>query len=121
MDAVEFLTSTVISGYAYDFLKQGFLITAKNVKDFFSNNLYEIPNEQARYISSNIQKIEPSDVHNLSREQFITKYENLFQIQNTSINNDNTTFNSTNTMANMGTQNINGDIYIGSPTQKKRS
>lgn len=119
MDAVEFLTSTIASGLAYDYLKCGCLITAKNVKEFFSDELYEITNDQARVISSNIQKIQPSDIQTLNKDQFINKYKNLFENLNVSITNDSTTINSTNALTNMGSQTINGDIHIGTTPQKK--
>lgn len=119
MDATEFLTTTIISGYVYDFLKQGLLATAKNVKDFFSDNLYELSNEQAREINSNIQKIDTSDIQILSKEEFINKYETFFIKNDSSINNINNTLNSTNAMNNMGSQHINGNIYIGSTPEKK--
>lgn len=100
-DILNFLNGTIISGIMYDYFKAGIKLTAKNIKDFFQENLYDLPNEQARVIFAKTQDI-PTSSFNMSKDDFISQYTNHFEpnIENILKNQTNIGNKNTNIMAN---------------------
>lgn len=107
---MDFLTGTIISGFVYDLIKQGFTISVKKIKDFFSNeNCVEISNEQALQIYTQIKDTNAESQANLlTRQEFVSQYENFFELNTT-----NNSTNQTNIVAN------NSPITFNQNIQKK--
>lgn len=68
---MDIITGAIISGVIYDILKNGALITAKSIKEYFLEELLEVSNEQARRIAEQARSVDFSDVSNISKEKFI--------------------------------------------------
>lgn len=114
---MDFLTGTIISGFVYDLIKQGFTISVKKIIDFFSNeNCVEISNEQAFQIYTQIKDTNAESQANLlTRQEFVSQYENIFKLNttNNSTNQTNIGDNNTNIVAN------NSPITFNQNVQKK--
>lgn len=116
---MDIITGAVISGVIYDILKNGALITARSIKEYFLEELLEVSNEQARQIAEQARNINFDDVSNVSKEKFIENHQNRFHTINSvnqnvnSPNNSGTLFNNS---ANNLTQNFN---LPDNPVQKK--
>ncbi len=116
---MDIITGAIISGVIYDMLKNGALITAKSIKEYFLEELLEVSNEQARKIAEQARSVDFSDVSNVSKEKFIENHQNQFHNINSvnqnvnSPNNSGTLFNNS---ANNLTQNFN---LPDNPVQKK--
>ena len=82
---MDFLTSTLVSGLVYDLVKLGTMLTAKKIQEFFVENFFEITQQQAIEIYSKSQDIPKLEFENLSRNEFISKYEKNFQLSNSEI------------------------------------
>ncbi|MGP5211737.1 hypothetical protein ACTXJ5_13210 [Psychrobacter alimentarius] len=79
---MDIITGAIISGIIYDILKNGTLITAKNIKDYFSEELLEISNEQAREIAEQAKSLDFDNPNEVSKDEFIEKHRNFFNVEN---------------------------------------
>ncbi|MBE9589877.1 hypothetical protein IM753_02580 [Moraxella sp. K127] len=110
----DFLSGAIVSGVMYDYFKEGITLSARKIKEFFQENLYELPDEQARLIFAKSQDI-PTSPLSISKEDFISQYANYFEL-NTADNSTNQTNignNNTNIVAN------NSPITFNQHIQKK--
>lgn len=77
---MDIITGAIISGIIYDILKNGSLITARNIKSYFEEELLEISNEQARQIAEQAKIIEFDNPNSISKGQFIENNQNNFNL-----------------------------------------
>lgn len=79
---MDIITGAVISGIIYDVLKSGTLVTARNIKNYFTEEFLELSNEQARQIAEQAKSINLVNPNEISREKFIEKHQYYFNISN---------------------------------------
>lgn len=121
---MDVITGAIVSGVIYDMLKNSVLVTAKSIKEYFLEELFELSNEQARQIAEQAKSIEFSDVSNISKENFIENHQNQFHIinnVNNSVNQSVDSSNNSGTLLNNNATNLNQTINLPQNTIQKKS
>ena len=121
---MDVITGTIVSGVIYDMLKSSVLITAKNIKEYFLEELLEISNQQARQIAEQARSINLSDINNISRESFIENHQNQFNTinnVNSNVNQNVDSSNNSGTLLNNSAQTLHQTFNLPENTVQKKS
>lgn len=121
---MDVITGAMVSGVIYDMLKSSILITAKNIKEYFLEELLEVSNEQARKIAEQARNIDFIDVNSVSKENFIQNNQNQFHTinnVNSSVNQNVNSPNNSGTLLSNNANTLNQTINLPENTVQKKS